>query len=261
MSTCPSRQSTRGWKRGTPAQTERNNNGAKCAQPNVEDVVSAGPSRIVAEGPTTGTNQMTGEAIQLEDDPITPLHQQGSHSTTSCSVGESSQLTQGTEMAPGEVALLKAKISTLGVQLSELQQRYRHTQAMEPPSSVTHSRSALSETLSRSASMPRLSPQPQLVHSLGLSDGHTSSLGNIDTIAERIPKGIKCLPAFDDKTEDFQTWKLRLEAVADVYKWTDNQKQCVVLSTLRGEPARFAFKALGPEVQNDYKALIEELSA
>ena len=33
------------------------------------------------------------------------------------------------------------------------------------------------------------------------------------------------------------------------------------MSTLRGEPARFAFKALGPEVQNDYKALIEKLSA
>ena len=164
-------------------------------------------------------------------------------------------------MAPGEVALLKAKISTLGVQLSELQQRYRHTQVMEPPSSMTHSGSALSETHSRSASMPRLSPQPQLVQSLGLSDGHTSSLSNIDTIAERIPKGIKCLPAFDDKTEDFQTWKLWLEAVADVYKWTDNQKRCAVLSTLRGEPARFAFKALFPEVQNDYKALIKELSA
>ena len=106
-----------------------------------------------------------------------------------------------------------------------------------------------------------MSPQPQLVQSLGLSDGHTSSLGNIDTIAERIPKGIKCLPAFDDKTEDFQTWKLWLEAVADIYKWTDNQKRFAVLLTLRGEPARFAFKALGPEVRNDYKALIEELSA
>ena len=170
-------------------------------------------------------------------------------------------MTHGTETAPREVALLKAKISTLGVQLSELQQRYRHTQVMEPPSSVTHSGSASSETHSRIASMPRLSPQPQPVQSLGLSDGHTSSLGNIDTIAERIPKGIKCLPAFDDKTEDFQTWKLRLEAVADVYKWTDNQKRCTVLSTLRGEPARFAFKALGPEVRNDYQALIEELSA
>ena len=202
----------------------------------------------MAEGPTTGTNQMTGEAIQLEDDPVTLLHQQGSHSTTSSSVRESSQLMQGTETAPGEVALLKAKISTLGVQLLELQQRYRHTQAIEPPSSVTHSGSASSVTHSRSASMPRLSPQPQLVQSLGLSNGHTSSLTNIDTIAERIPKGIKCLPAFDDKTEDFQTWKLRLEAVADVHKWTDNQKRCAVLSTLRGEPARFVFKALFPEV-------------
>ena len=65
MSTRPSQQSTRGWKQGTPAQTEHNNKGAKCARPNVEDVVSA-------ESPTTGTNQMTGEAIQLEDDSVTP---------------------------------------------------------------------------------------------------------------------------------------------------------------------------------------------
>ena len=250
MSTHPSRQSTRGRKRGTPAQTERNNNRAKHARPNVEDAVSGGPSRRVDEGPTTGTNQMTGEAIQLEDGPVTPLHRQGSHSTTSSSVGETSHLMQGTEAASGEVALLKAKISTLGVQLSELQRRYQQTQAMESPSSETHSRSASSETHSRSASMPRLSPQPQLVQSLGLSDSRTPSLVNLDTSAERIPKGIKCVPAFDDKTEDFLTWKLRLESVADVYKWTDNQKRCAVLSTLRGEPARFAFKALGPEVRN-----------
>ena len=72
--------------------------------------------------------------------------------------------------------------------------------------------------------MPRLSPQPQLVQSLGLSDSRTPSLVNLDTSVERIPKGIKCIPAFDDKTEDFLTWKLRLESVADVYKWTDNQK-------------------------------------
>ena len=66
----------------------------------------------MAEGPTTGTNQMTGEAIQLEDDPVTPLHWQGSHSTTSSSIGESSQLMQGTEMAPGEVASIESTTTT-----------------------------------------------------------------------------------------------------------------------------------------------------
>ena len=93
MSTRPSRQSTWGRKRGTPAQTERNNSRAKRARPNVDDGISAGPSRIVAEGPTTSTNQMTGEAIQLEDGPVTPLCRQGSHSATSSSVGETSPLT------------------------------------------------------------------------------------------------------------------------------------------------------------------------
>ena len=131
-------------KRGIPAQTERNNNGAKRARPNVEDAISGGPSRRVAEGPTTGTNQMTDEAIQLEDGPVNPLHQQGSHSATSSLAGETSHLTQGTETASGEVTLLKAKISTLGVQLSELQRRYQQTQAMETTSSETHSRSASS---------------------------------------------------------------------------------------------------------------------
>ena len=52
-----------------------------------------------------------------------------------------------------------------------------------------------------------------------------------------------------------------MESVAEAYKWTDNQKHCAVLSALRGEPARFAFKALGPEVRNDYNALIDELLA
>ena len=67
---------------------------------------------------------------------------------------------------------------------------------MEPPSIETHS---------RSASMPRLSPHPQLVQSTDPSEGRAPSVVNIDTSGERVPKGIKCVPAFDDKTEDFQT--------------------------------------------------------
>ena len=189
--------------------------------------------------------------MQLDNN-STALHQQRSHSATSSSVGDSSHLTQGAEIAPGEIAMLKAKMGALGSQLSTLQQRYQRLQAKEPPSIETHS---------RSASMHRLSPHPQLVQSTDPNEGQAPSVVNIDTSGERVPKGIKCVPAFDDKTEDFQTWKLRLESVAEAYKWTDNQKRCAVLSALQGEPARFAFKALGPEVRNDYNALIDELSA
>ena len=68
---------------------------------------------------------MTGEPMQLEDNNSTALHWQRSHSTTSSSVGDSSHLTQGAEIAPGEIAMLKVKMGALGSQLSTLQQRYQ----------------------------------------------------------------------------------------------------------------------------------------
>ncbi|MCG8623790.1 MAG: hypothetical protein MJE68_17585, partial [Proteobacteria bacterium] len=152
---------------------------------------------------------------------------------------------------PNEMAVLKAKISALGLQLSELNDRQRRTQEGRAPSI---------ETPSRSASIPQLSPHPQMFTQSMASEGNAPSVSNLDPTRETIPKGAKNLPAFDDSTEDFQTWKLRLESVAEIYKWTDNQKRCMVMSSLRGEPAKFVFKALGPEVRNDYQALIEELT-
>ena len=252
MSSRPSRQCMRGRKRSAPSATGRANKGTKRTQSNDEGATNAGPSRLVVESPITVSTPMTGEPMQLEDNNSTALHWQWSHSATSSSVGDSSNLTQGAEIAPGEIAMLKAKMGALGSQLSTLQQRYQRLQAMEPPSIETHS---------RSASMPQLSPHPQLVQSTDPNEGWAPSVVNIDTSGERVPKGIKCVPAFDNKTEDFQRWKLRLESVAEAYKWTDNQKRCAILSALQGEPARFAFKALGPEVWNDYNALIDELSA
>ena len=119
--------------------------------------------------------------MQLEDNNSTALHWQWSHSATSSSVGDSSNLMQGAEIAPGEIAMLKAKMGALGSQLSTLQQRYQQLQAMEPPSIETHS---------RSASMPQLSPHPQLVQSTDPNEGRAPSVVNIYTSGERVPKGI-----------------------------------------------------------------------
>ena len=125
MSSRPSRQSVRGWKRSAPSATGRANKGTKRTRSNDEGATNAGPSRVVAESPATVSTAMTGEPMQLEDNNPTALHRQRSHSATSSSVGDSSHLTQGAETAPGEIAMLKAKMGALGSQLSTLQQRYQ----------------------------------------------------------------------------------------------------------------------------------------
>ena len=161
-----------------------------------------------------------------------------------------SDLTMTPRDNPDEMTMLMSKVSALGLQLSQLQERYQRTQEGAAPSIETHS---------GSVSIPQLSPHPFAPTILGETNAPSVSI-SIPDVTDHIPKGAKSLPAFDDTTEDFQTWKLRLESIADIYKWTESQKRSVVMSSLRGEPAKFVFKALGPEVRNDYKALIDELT-
>ena len=125
MSSHLSRQSVRGRKQSAPSTTGCANKGTKRTRSNDEGATNAGPSRLVAESPTTVSTPMTGEPMQLEDNNSTALHRQRSHSAISSSVGDCSHLTQGAKIAPGEIAMLKAKMGALGSQLSTLQQRYQ----------------------------------------------------------------------------------------------------------------------------------------
>ena len=164
-----------------------------------------------------------------------------------------SDVTRPTNHPQDEMTTLMSKVSALGLQLSQLQERYHRTQDVGAPSI---------ETNTTTASIPQLSPHPPLFATNVLGEGHAPSMSVSipEAVTDLIPRGAKTLPPFDDSVEDFQTWKLRLESVAEVYRWTDNQKRSVVISNLRGEPAKFVFKALAPEVRNDYKALIDELT-
>ena len=155
------------------------------------------------------------------------------------------------EDTPDPMMIMMAKVSAMGLQISELEERYGRTQGGVLPTMATNS---------QMTPVPQLSPHSQLFPQPTPSEENAPSVSHLDPTGDNILKGAKNLPAFDDSTEDFQTWKLHLESVAEIYKWTDNQKRCVVLSSLQGEPAKFVFKALGPEVQNSYKALIEELT-
>ena len=77
---------------------------------------------------------------------------------------------------------------------------------------------------------------------------------------ESIPRGVDAIPPFSNRGEDFETWILRLEAVASHYKWTDNQKRGLILSNLRDEAATFIYKTLTDRERQDYKLLVKALT-
>lgn len=75
-----------------------------------------------------------------------------------------------------------------------------------------------------------------------------------------MPRGVDAIPVFNDRTEDFETWILRLEAVASQYRWTDDQKRGLILSNLREEPATFIYKTLTNRERQDYGLLVKALT-
>ena len=79
-------------------------------------------------------------------------------------------------------------------------------------------------------------------------------------VPDPIPKGVDAIPAFNNRTEDFETWILRLEAVASQYCWNDDQKRGVILSNLREEPATFIYKTLTNRERQDYGLLVKALT-
>ena len=251
MSSRPSRRATRGQKRSAPVPTGHPSVGKRKsnARPRARGEDN---SEITAEDlHTTPIQPGVGEFDNDSDIMIDPRRSNLNNSATGSMPLLRAQPPKGLVTVTGnnsdQVLALKAQVSALGLELSAIHERLCRTQEQGVPSI---------ETPSHSGSISQLSPHSQLFTQTS-SEG---SISNLDPTRGNIPKGAKNLPAFDDSTEDFQTWKLRLESIAEIYNWMENQKRCVVMSSLRGEPAKFVFKALGPEVRNDYKALIEKLT-
>ena len=51
-------------------------------------------------------------------------------------------------------------------------------------------------------------------------------------LQDQTPRGADAIPAFNNRSEDFETWILWLETVASHYKWKAEQKRGLILSNL-----------------------------
>ena len=153
-----------------------------------------------------------------------------------------------------EVMRLQAKVQRLGTELSNLREQQnimRQSSTASNPSSGTGNGASrgqgsgldqgyqppvvgasypMSDTMSERV-MP-MTPTPSEVLTAALM------------LQDQTPRGADAIPAFNNRSEDFETWILRLEAVASHYKWTAEQKRGLILSNLREEAATFIFKTL-----------------
>ena len=118
-------------------------------------------------------------------------------------------------MTPNDMTIMKGKVSAMGLQISELEDRYQCMQSGRAPTMTTHN---------QMTPVPQLSSCSQSFTQTTPSEENAPSISNLDPTGDKIPKGTKNWSAFDDSTEDFQTCKLHLESMAEIYKLTDNQK-------------------------------------
>ena len=79
-------------------------------------------------------------------------------------------------------------------------------------------------------------------------------------LQDQTPRGADAIPAFNNRSEDFETWILQLEAVASHYKWTAKQKRGLILSNLQEEAVTFIFKTLTDQERQDYNLLVKALT-
>ena len=79
-------------------------------------------------------------------------------------------------------------------------------------------------------------------------------------LQDQTPRGEDAIPAFNNRSEDFETWILWLEAIALHYKWTAKQKRGLILSNLQEEAVTFIFKTLTDRERQDYNLLIKALT-
>ena len=83
----------------------------------------------------------------------------------------------------------------------------------------------------------------------------------VQGIFHRTLYGLKAVEPYNGtEEEDWRTWILQFQAVADSYQWTEEEKARALVISLRGEAATFALQAVTPETRADYKGLVSELA-
>ena len=67
-------------------------------------------------------------------------------------------------------------------------------------------------------------------------------------------------PPFSGK-EDWNTWLVRFEVIANRYRWTNEERLDQLLPKLEGTAAQFVFTQLSPEVLNNYPHIVYEMNS
>ena len=141
-----------------------------------------------------------------------------------------------------EVLRLQAQVQRLGSELSHLRKCQNIMRYSSTPSSLspgTGNRVLQSQGYSQGQGCPTLTvsiPQQSLYAASEQAIPMTPTPSEVPTAAlmlqDQTPRGEDAIPSFNNRSEDFKTWILRLEAVVSHYKWTDDQKRGLILSNL-----------------------------
>lgn len=73
------------------------------------------------------------------------------------------------------------------------------------------------------------------------------------------PRSTKLIPPFSGTHEEFRIWVSRMDVIARVNGWTEEQRRCIVLAALRGPAADYIFRTVDKRILADYRLLIAEL--
>ena len=167
---------------------------------------------------------------------------------------------------PGGILQLQAQVQHLDLELGTLREQQDNLGTRIAASLPTPTQGCQPHMLQQMIPEPMVGTSPQddcnaiLERSLPITPAPSEVPTATLMVPDPIPKGVDAIPAFNNRTEDFKMWILRLEAVTSQYRWNDDQKRGVILSNLQEEPATFIYKTLTNRERQDYGLLVKALT-
>ena len=93
------------------------------------------------------------------------------------------------------------------------------------------------------------------------SEGTENTESDAESICRKqchpIPKGVRHVHPFYGDQEDWTTWFLRFEELADGYRWSVNQRRRILLASLWEKPTKYAYQTLNQQTRTNYQALVK----
>ena len=160
------------------------------------------------------------------------------------------------------VQTLKDQISKLSSELDTLKKRQAQISA-GPSNASTATLTTASNSTTAYPNQRAVATTAEVTDSIlyaatsDMGAGSSTSSTPHTSILPRVSNAV--IPPFRSNEDDFETWHLRLEAIASTYHWDEEVKRSLVLSQMRGEAATYVFKEISEVQRSNYKLLIEAL--